>query len=109
MVEDIPAIMAWPGGNGPELGFAAINPAHGSWYTHRATSIIAHRQRPHPSSYLGCGTSRRATWRTAQVPGIVSGAEHQIIRRELPPMIRGIGFRKNRTSCRSEPFDQDSI
>src|SRR6266446_1396912 len=109
MVEGVPAIVAWPGWDAPELWLQAIDPAHGGWDTDRATSIIAHRQRPHPGSDLCCCTSRRAARRTTQIPGIVGGPEHLIIRRKLSSMIRGIGFRENRTSSRPYSFDQDGV
>src|SRR6266566_4996450 len=101
MVEDIPAIVAWPGRNAPKLGFQAIDPAHRGWHTDRTTSIIAYRQRPHPRRNLGCSTSRRATRRTAQFPGIVGSTEHEIISCELAAIIGGIGFCENRAPGRS--------
>src|SRR5260221_2519768 len=109
MVEDLPAIVARPGRTVPELGFEAIDSTHGSWPPDGAPSIIAHRQRPHPRSDLGSCTPRRATRRTAQVPRIVGSPKHEIIRRELATMIRGIGFGENRTSSRSEALDQDGV
>src|SRR5438105_4347295 len=98
MVECVPTIVARPGRDTSELGLNAINPTHRSWHADRAASIVSHGKGSHTGGDLGSGAARGATRRTGQVPGIVGGAEHEIIRGELPTMIRGIGFCENRTS-----------
>src|SRR6266699_3884276 len=55
MVEDIPAIVARPGRNAPELGFEAIDYTHGSWHPDGAP----------PSLPTASGPIPAATWAAA--------------------------------------------
>ena len=64
-----------PSGRRPQ----ARDPAGIGWIAHRATEIVAMRDRPHPGGNRGCGSAARPAGRQPVAPRIARGAVQVIV------------------------------